>query len=241
MKIKYNQPFTMIENKTIRNKTLTIYQKMVYIVLCSYANDKNVCFPSYQTIADGVGCSKRMVIKTMNDLVEMGVIVKHPRKSANGDATANEYEILLYDEYCALPNEQCAPPGRESPAPPDECHAPEPYSNNNTYSLNDIHPSITEATELEEILEQCEIEGLNNEKIEKLFCQTITDMYNAEKINVRGNTYPQKEVRANMRRLDYEIIVHAYNALTSSTIVTTPKKYLTSVLYNGIFEVGVGE
>jgi len=236
MKLGDNAQFTMIENKTIRNPKLTIYQKMVYIVLCSYTNGENTCFPSYQTIATGAGCSKRQVIKTMNELVNMGLIIKHPKKSTNGDATANEYKILLYDEYCAPPDAPSALPGNESPAPPDEYCAPEQYSDNNTYFLNNNHPSITEAAEIEEIVKQCRIDELYKEKDRRLFRQTITDMFNAKEITVCDNTYPQKEVRANMRRLNYDVICHAFDAL-NSTVVTAPKKYLRSVIYNGIFEV----
>ena len=154
MKIKYNQPFTAIENKTIQNKNLTIYQKMAYIVLCSYANDKNICFPSYQTIANGVGCSRRKIIKTISELVEMNLIIKNPKKAPSGDPTANEYEILLYDESCALPDEQRVPHGSVLPSPPAEHHAPKQYSDNNIHSLNNNQPSIKEASELKEILEQ---------------------------------------------------------------------------------------
>jgi len=213
---------------------------MVYIVLCSYANDKNICFPSYQTIANGVGCARRQVIKTMKELVKMGMIIKHPRKAANGDATANEYEILLYDEYCAPPDAQDALPGSALPSPPDEYHAPKQYSDNNTYLLNNSQLSITEAADLENILEQCNLEGLYNEKIQRLFRQAITDMFNAKEINVRGNTYSQNEVRANMRLLDYEVIIYAYNALNSAP-VTSPKNFLISTIYNGIFDVGADE
>jgi len=126
----YPKPFTMIENKTIRNKKLTIYQKMAYIVLCNYANDQNTCFPSYQTIAKGVGCTRRKVINIINELVKMGLIIKHQRKTTGGDATANEYEILLYDEYCAPPDEPKTPVRSASHSLPDEHHAPEQYSNN---------------------------------------------------------------------------------------------------------------
>ena len=68
MKIKYTTPFTMIENKIIRHTELTIYHKITFITLCSYANNQNICFPSYETIAEVVGCSRRKVIDTINSL-----------------------------------------------------------------------------------------------------------------------------------------------------------------------------
>ena len=242
MKIKYRTPFTMIENKTIRSTKLTIYQKMAYIVLCSYANDKNICFPSYQTIADDIGCSRRKIISIIKELVEMGIIVKHQRKASNGDPTANEYEILLYDEYCAPPSAPDAPPGSASPSPPDEQPAPEQYIDNNINFLNNNHPSSDEADELEEILFQSEIDGLHKEKDRNLFHQVITNMYYAKEIMVCGIKYPQTVVRENMRRLDYEVIVHAFDTLHSMDVPpAAPQKFLTSVIFNELFIAGTEE
>jgi len=74
MKTTYSTPFTIVENNLIQNRELYIYQKMVYIVLCSHANDNNTCFPSYATIAKEVGCSKRKIISVISELAELGLI-----------------------------------------------------------------------------------------------------------------------------------------------------------------------
>ena len=105
MKIKYTTPFTMIEKKIIRHKELTIYHKMTFIALCSYANNDNICFPSYETIAGVVGCSRRKVIDIIKELVELGLIKKHQ----TGNRSSNEYEIIASGECDAPPNAQPAP------------------------------------------------------------------------------------------------------------------------------------
>ena len=241
MKIKYTTPFTMIENKIIRHKELTIYQKMTFIALCSYANDKNICFPSYETIAGVVGCSRRKVIDIIKELVALGLIIKHKNTAPNGDATANEYEIVAGGEFDAPPNAPPAPQSSEQDALPGECPAPKQYINNNiNISFNNNHLSADETQELDEILENSGIDGLNKEQDRDLFRQAITTMYQSKEIIVCGNTYPQSVVRKNLRKLNYEVIVHAFDTLKAMDFPPkSPINYLVSVLYRGIFEAVV--
>ena len=43
--------FIQIENSFINNCQYSIYEKIVYMSLCTYAMDKNNCYPSQTTIA----------------------------------------------------------------------------------------------------------------------------------------------------------------------------------------------
>ena len=67
---------------------------MTFIALCSYANNENICFPSYETIASVVGCSRRKVIDTIKELVALGLIIKHKNTAPNGDAAANQTDLI---------------------------------------------------------------------------------------------------------------------------------------------------
>jgi len=235
LKIKYTTPFTMIENKIIRNKALTIYQKMVFITLCSYANENNICFLSYKTIADAVGCSRRKVIDTIKELVELNLIAKH----MDSDTKSNTYEIII-GEYDAPTDEQNAPIDSAGVSPNSACPAPKEYSDNNINSFNNNHLSISESKELEAILKNCGIDGLYEKSDRDLFIQAITNMYQSKEITVCGNTYPQSLVRKNMQKLNYEVIAYAFDILKSAEYPPkSPINYLISVLYRGIFEVGV--
>ena len=235
LKIKYNTPFTMIENKIIRDKALTIYQKMVFIALCSYANENNICFPSYQTIADAVGCSRRKVIDTIKELVNLNLIAKH----TDSDTKSNTYEIIT-GEYDAPTDERNAPIDGESHSLPSAYPAPKQYTNNNIKSFNNNHLSISESEELETILENSGIDGLYEKCDKDLFKQAITSMYQSKEITVCGNTYPQSIVRKNMQKLTYEVVAYAFDILKAAEYPPkSPINYLISVLYRGIFEVGV--
>lgn len=66
----------MVENDLIDNINLTIYEKMVYMVLVRHANEESSCFPSITTIAKKTGCSRPTAIKALNSLEKLGLIKK---------------------------------------------------------------------------------------------------------------------------------------------------------------------
>ena len=90
MRIFYNTGFTQIPNYILRSKVSKPSQKVVLAVLCSYANDENVAFPSYQTIANDSGISRRKAIVIVADLEKLGCIRKVIQKS-NGEGTAQSF------------------------------------------------------------------------------------------------------------------------------------------------------
>ena len=184
---------------------------MVFITLCSYANENNICFPSYQTIADVVGCSRRKVIDTIKELVELNLIVKH----MDSDTKSNTYEIII-GECDAPTGERNAPTDSEPHSLPSAYLAPKQYTNNNIKSFNNNHLSINESEELETILENSGIDGLYEKSDRDLFQQAITSMYQSKEITVCGNKYPQSVVRKNMQKLNYEVIAYAFDILKAA-------------------------
>lgn len=67
----------------------------VYMVLAAYANnDEQSSFPSYQTIADKIGRSRRQVIRTIAHLEQLGLIAKAPRYDAGAEPSSNLYILL---------------------------------------------------------------------------------------------------------------------------------------------------
>ena len=81
MKILYPSGFTQIPNKILRSKVLKPLQKVVRAVLCSYANDENLAFPSYQTIANDSGISRRKAIEIISDLKNLAASKRLSRKA----------------------------------------------------------------------------------------------------------------------------------------------------------------
>jgi hypothetical protein len=88
LKIKYNTPFTIIDRAVLMSEKLSVYDKTVYAILCSYANSTDrCCFPSYQTIARKSGCSRRKVIAVIANLVRLGLVVKNRNSGAPSATT----------------------------------------------------------------------------------------------------------------------------------------------------------
>lgn len=69
----------------------------LYGVLCTYASrDTSTCYPSYQTLAGRLGCSKRNVMRYTKELVDIGALKVTSRRnpeSPNESAT-NEYTLI---------------------------------------------------------------------------------------------------------------------------------------------------
>ena len=147
--------YTRLQNLAIEDENLDIYESHIYTVICYYADkEENTCFPSFNTIADKAGCSRRKAIDAVNNLVEYGYIEKEKRE----DNRSNLYTIvdLRYifvfrdlaeeegrlDEFNERLNEHPVPSKKElksviypsaQHAPGSAQHAPELNKKNNTY------------------------------------------------------------------------------------------------------------
>jgi predicted transcriptional regulator len=72
--------FTMVYNHCLE-KLNNVYDISVYVWLSKFAaNEDKSSFPSYQTIADKVGCSRNKVISSMKNLVNLGLVSKKKRR-----------------------------------------------------------------------------------------------------------------------------------------------------------------
>jgi predicted transcriptional regulator len=73
---------------------LSVYEKMVYIVLCSHAKKDGPCFPSVNTIAREASCSRAKVFEALKRLEEIGAISRSSQIFEGRGQTSNLYEIL---------------------------------------------------------------------------------------------------------------------------------------------------
>lgn len=94
--------FTKIDNIVLSDKTLSPMQKMIYVALSSYADNKTrSCYPSYNTLAEKAGCSRRTAILAMKVLIEKEYVVKVQKLDERKNAHACNLYILATTE--ALP------------------------------------------------------------------------------------------------------------------------------------------
>ncbi len=84
-----------LENDLLDREDLSIYEKMIYIVIARYVNKEDKAFPSVPTIAKKGSMSTRQVQMIINSLVKKGLIKKEPRiNKYNKSKTSNLYTLL---------------------------------------------------------------------------------------------------------------------------------------------------
>ena len=151
--MRKREPFVMVESRILQSGELSVYEKMVYCVLCSFAdNETGVCYPSYETIAARAGCSRRKAIACIETLAEKGLLRKEERATKNGRNRTNIYYLhegededsdKISDEFDALvlldnsaPDTPSGESDAQSDAPcsqGDESGTPELNSQNYTF------------------------------------------------------------------------------------------------------------
>ena len=84
-----------LENDLLDRQDLTIYEKMIYIVIARYVDKEDKAFPSVPTISKKGSMSERQVQAIIKSLVKKGLIKKEPRiNKYNKSRTSNLYTLL---------------------------------------------------------------------------------------------------------------------------------------------------
>jgi len=72
---------------------LPTYEKFVLIMLANYADEKNSCWPSIDTIAENTGLSKSTVLRTVKSLSEKGYLKVGKRRVQSRGFNSNFYTL----------------------------------------------------------------------------------------------------------------------------------------------------
>lgn len=125
------------------------YGIAVYNALALHANaDNQAGYPSYDTIAQLTGMSRRQAIKEIEVLVSWNIISKDPRTAPDGSPTSNIYTLTAQEVWLPVTTvhqggEPGAPPLVNLVHPPGEPGAPEqdpsyqnPINNGNANAKN---------------------------------------------------------------------------------------------------------
>lgn len=81
----------------VTNSSISHGAYRLYGVLGTYASrDTNSCYPSYQTLAERLGCSKRQVMNYTKELVSVGALAVRKRANPHSprESDTNEYVLL---------------------------------------------------------------------------------------------------------------------------------------------------
>jgi hypothetical protein len=72
-------------------------RKLILISIANYADDQGVAWPALQTVADHANCSRRTVIRKIEELQQAGFLVKEERHHSSGRQQSNAFRLLLLD------------------------------------------------------------------------------------------------------------------------------------------------
>ena len=88
-----NLRFTLVDSRILERDDLDCYCKLVYVMLCKFADSEKRCFPSRSTLAELVGCSVPVVGRSIKRLEEVGAIEVINRTGPDKSLISNLYII----------------------------------------------------------------------------------------------------------------------------------------------------
>lgn len=167
--MKLTRPFAMVEKDVLFSSELTALEKLVYCVLCAFSdNNTRSCYPSYNTIAEKVGCSKKTAIQCVASLCEKGWMQKMEQRTKKGGHRSNLYILVLSPEkkYLYPAHEK-----KESSSPPEEPESP-----------SDDEPYFGYTERLEDVKRRIEYDYFAKHMPDQLYmvdslCQCILELY----------------------------------------------------------------
>lgn len=126
--MKLTRPFAMVEKDVLFSPELTALEKLVYCILCAFSdNNTRSCYPSYNTIAEKVGCSKKTAIQCVASLCEKGWMQKMEQRTKKGGHRSNMYFLVL------SPEKQYLYPSHTKPESPSQSEKSDSSSDGEPY------------------------------------------------------------------------------------------------------------
>ena len=90
---KLKGSYTNILNKLITDKNISTAEYRILSYLLMRAGNKDVCYPSLNTISKDIDISLSTVKRAIPELVDKGYLKKINRKRKNGSSTSNLYKF----------------------------------------------------------------------------------------------------------------------------------------------------
>jgi hypothetical protein len=107
---RLRRAFGVVARPVLQDPTLSLSAKTLYCLLCTYADDDGVCYPSNETLAAALGVTDRSIRTWLGELIEAKVLARDERYVNNRQVTS--VTRLTDSEISARP-EPTFPPGGE--------------------------------------------------------------------------------------------------------------------------------
>lgn len=159
-----------------KQRKLRTTEKLVYIYLCRCGNHGGMAFPSYNTISDKCGMSRRKAIDAVSILEKAGLLNKECRKKTNTENESNTYKVNV-------PSVSMTPPSANN-APPSEHIAPnkEPSIKNQLKKDNVYNVAFKQREYMlfNKVINKPYTELTEGEQYAKLFFYEYSNRYNVQ-------------------------------------------------------------
>lgn len=91
------RPFVIIYHDFLESEILdNHYQRLIFIYLKKFADSKNQCYPSINTLSKLTGIGRTKVKQTLAELEQKGVLISQSRSRTDGGKTSNLYTLYDY-------------------------------------------------------------------------------------------------------------------------------------------------
>lgn len=227
LNLETNMHFTIVMDYIIYDTNLTIYEKMLYVILKSYTNkNSNTVYPSHNTLSEKMNVSVFTVKKAIEGLIKKGYLKKTSgRKSIKGEKDTNNIYTII----------EKIPEKKNSPQKNAE-ESPNPNVNNTSENSN---CQVSEKYTLEQVKEYYDYDILihDNINMKKDIDSVINILYNAlnsnnKTIKVMGEQKSVMIVQSKLLKLNYEHIIYSikkFEAVTEK--IKNPSAYMLAILY----------
>lgn len=217
----------------LESDALNYYQKIVFIYLKKFADQKGQCYPSIRTLSRQSGISVKKIKETLKQLEEKGVISKTNRTRPDGGKSSNLYTV--YD-YGGMWRKEKAPA-----CEPTKAHTQAPCLKN-TFNTTG-NPAKSQAAErysLEQIRELFDYDVMiydypdRRQDIDAVMSILYTAMNTTgSAIRVSGQDKPAMAVIGKLMKLDKDSIMYAIRKYNEqSRRITSPQAYMLTILYH---------
>lgn len=134
-----SNPFEVI--KWARGQELPQAQKLILLVLTTYADKSNACHPGQNRLAEDAGMSVRSVRSAVKALEESGHIWRKARFLSNGNRTSDSYVLNFGHSPTTTPPANTSGGQAEDSAPSDQsppANPARPPANNDTHHRQNL-------------------------------------------------------------------------------------------------------
>lgn len=133
--VKREWHYTIVENH-ILDAELSTYAKLLYVILCRYANKNKECYPSYELLMKDIGVkSKTTLSKAIKELIDNGVleIISGKEEGKSNLYIIKDYHVHDMNKSVHQMNRGC----------PSDVHELKPYNENQYNNNNNLSAEQT--------------------------------------------------------------------------------------------------